>query len=59
MKRVRRRRGDLLIGLGVGIALGALFTRWSTATNFLFLLAGAIVVVQGLSLSRRRRTRGR
>jgi class 3 adenylate cyclase len=53
MRRVRRRRGDLLVGLGLGIALGALFTNWSTATDFLFVLAGAIVAVQGLSLSRR------
>ena len=53
MKRIRRRRGDILIGLGAGIALGALFTHWSTATNFLFLLGGAIVAVQGFALSRR------
>lgn len=59
MRRVRRRRGDLLVGLGLGIALGALFTNWSTATDFLFVLAGAIVAVQGLSLSRRSALRGR
>ena len=53
MRRVRGRRGDLLVGLGLGIALGALFTNWSTATDFLFVLAGAIVAVQGFSLSRR------
>ena len=58
-KRLRGRRGDTLIGLGAGIALGAVFTQWSTATNFLFLLAGAIVVVQGLSLTRRSALRER
>jgi hypothetical protein len=52
-KRLRRRRGDMLIGLGAGLALGAIFTQWSTATNFLFLLAGAIVAVQGFALTRR------
>jgi class 3 adenylate cyclase len=59
MRRVRRRRGDLLLGLGLGIALGAVFTNWSTATDFLFVLGGAIVAVQGLSLSRRSALRGR
>jgi class 3 adenylate cyclase len=59
MRRVRRRRGDLLVGLGAGIALGALFTRWSTATDFLFVLGGAIVAVQGLALSRRSQLRSR
>jgi len=53
-KRLRRRRGDLLVGLGAGLALGAVFTQWSTATNFIFVLAGAIVAVQGLALTRRR-----
>ena len=52
-KRLRRRRGDLLIGLGAGLALGAVFTQWSTATNFMFVLAGAIVAVQGFALTRR------
>ena len=53
VERMRRRRGAMLVGLGIGLTLGALFTRWSTVTNFLFLLGGAIVLVQGLSLSRR------
>jgi class 3 adenylate cyclase len=51
--RVRRRRGNLQLGLGLGIAAGALFTQWSTATNFLFVLGGAIVAVQGYAVSRR------
>ncbi len=59
MKRIRRRRGDLLIGLGAGIALGAIFTGWSTVTNFLFLLGGAIVAVQGFALTRRGEARER
>lgn len=52
-RRVRQRRGDVLVGLGIGIAFGALFTDWSVATNFLFVLGGAIVAVQGLARSRR------
>ena len=59
MRRVRRRRGDALVGLGAGLALGALFTRWSMATDFLFVLAGAVIAVQGLSLTRRSALRGR
>jgi hypothetical protein len=52
-RQVRQRRGDVLVGLGIGIAFGALFTHWSVATNFLFVLGGAIVAVQGLARSRR------
>jgi len=59
MKRVRRRRGDTLVGLGAGLALGAVLTQWSTATNFLFVLAGAIVAVQGFALTRRAALRER
>ena len=51
--------GDALVGLGAGIALGSVLTHWNTATDFLFLLAGAIVAVQGVSLSRRAALRGR
>jgi hypothetical protein len=58
-KRLRRRRGDMLIGLGAGLALGAVFTQWSTATNFLFVLAGAVVAVQGFALTRRQTVRER
>ncbi len=57
-RQVRRRRGDALVGLGAGLALGAVFTRWSTATDFLFVLAGAIVAVQGFALTRRSALRG-
>jgi hypothetical protein len=46
------------VGLGVGLACGALFTHWSTATTFLFVLAGAIVAVQGLARTRRFALRG-
>jgi class 3 adenylate cyclase len=55
--RARRRRGYLQIGLGAGIAVGALFTQWSTATNFLFVLGGAIVAVQGFAITKRAPTR--
>lgn len=55
--QARRRRGYLQIGLGAGIAVGALFTQWSTATNFLFVLGGAIVAVQGFAITRRAPTR--
>jgi len=59
MRRLRHRRGDLLIGLGCGIALGAVFTRWSSVTNFLFVLAGTIVAVRGIALTRHSSTRAR
>jgi hypothetical protein len=52
MQGLRRRRGDVLVGLGCGIALGALFTHWSSATNFMFVLGGAILAVRGLALTR-------
>ena len=58
-KRLRRRRGDTLIGLGAGLALGAVFTQWSAATNFLFVLAGTVVAVQGFALTRRQTVRER
>jgi class 3 adenylate cyclase len=57
-KRVRRRRGDTMLGLGIGLAFGALFTRWSVATDLLFLLAGAIVALQGVANTRRAALRG-
>ena len=57
MGRIHQRPGYVLIGLGFALALGALFTRWSTATNFILVLAGSIVAVQGLAMSRRS-TRG-
>lgn len=57
MQALRRRPGYMLVGLGCGIALGALFTHWSSATNFLFVLGGAIVAVRGLALTRQSRAR--
>lgn len=50
----RGRRGTMLIGLGIGIAMGARYTNWSAATDFLFVLAGAIVALQGIAVRRRR-----
>jgi len=41
-------RGWHLIGLGIGIAMGAHFTHWSKLTDFMFVLAGVIVGAQGL-----------
>ncbi len=58
VRRVRLRRGAVQLGLGLGLACGALFTRWSLATDMLFLLAGAIVGVQGLARTRRSALRG-
>jgi len=49
------RSGGTRLGLGVGIALGGFLTRWSAATNALFVLAGVIVAATGLSGRRRRR----
>ena len=40
--------------LGAAIASGALFTGWSDVSNGLFLLAGALIAVTGLSARRRR-----
>jgi class 3 adenylate cyclase len=54
----RGRRGTLLIGLGIGIAMGARFTHWSAPTDFLFVLGGVIVALQGLAVRRRGRSRG-
>jgi len=50
-----RRRGFMLLGLGIGIAMGARFTHWSSVTDFLFGVGGVIVAVQGLGLRRRAR----
>ena len=46
---VRGRRRTYLLGLGIGIAFGAQFTHWSTLTDFMFILGGVVVGVQGLS----------
>jgi len=43
------RRELRLLPLGVGIAAGALLTNWSAVTNFIFALAGLVVVAAGLS----------
>ncbi len=48
-KRVTGRTGYRLIPLGIGVAAGAAFTDWSTVTNFLFVLGGAILVSVGVS----------
>jgi class 3 adenylate cyclase len=53
----RRRRGSALIGLGIGIAMGARFTHWSPVTDLMFLLGGAIVLLQGVVARRRPGTR--
>jgi class 3 adenylate cyclase len=53
----RGRHGLTLIGLGIGISMGARFTHWSPPTDFLFGLAGAIVALQGVVIGRRRRSR--
>lgn len=48
------RPSDLRYALGAAIASGALFTGWSGVTDGLFLLAGALLAVTGLSARRRR-----
>jgi class 3 adenylate cyclase len=50
-----RRRGLMLIGLGIGIAMGARFTHWSAVTDLLFGLGGLVVAVQGIGIRRRAR----
>jgi len=42
------RRGHFLIALGVGIALGAVFLRWSGLPNWPFVVAGLIIAIRGL-----------
>ena len=44
---VTRSKGGLMIGLGVGLCLGALFTRWSPATDGMFLLGGLTLIATG------------
>jgi class 3 adenylate cyclase len=56
---LRRRRPMHLLGLGTGIALGAHFTHWSRITDFMFILAGAIVAAQGIVARRMDRDRER
>jgi class 3 adenylate cyclase len=46
--------GRVLVGLGVGLASGALWTDWSRVTNALFLLAGAILAAIGVRSGGRR-----
>jgi len=50
-----RRRGFMLTGLGIGIAMGARFTHWSAVTDLLFVLGGVIVALQGFGIRRRAR----
>jgi class 3 adenylate cyclase len=54
LELARGRRGLGLIGLGLGIAAGARFTHWSGLTDFLFIIGGAVVAVQGLAARRRK-----
>ena len=56
---LRRRRPMQLLGLGVGIALGAHFTHWSKVTDFMFLLGGGIVAAQSIVARRIARERER
>jgi class 3 adenylate cyclase len=42
------RRGHFLIALGAGIALGAVFLRWSGLPNWPFVVAGLIIAMRGL-----------
>jgi len=42
------RRGHFLIALGGGIALGAMFLRWSGIPNWPFVVAGLIIAMRGL-----------
>ncbi|HTO53553.1 MAG TPA: adenylate/guanylate cyclase domain-containing protein [Myxococcota bacterium] len=51
------RQGLHLIGLGFGIAAGARLTHWSSLTDLMFGVGGAIVAVQGLARRRRARSR--
>ncbi len=53
LAKARGRGGYMLFGLGLGIASGAVFTNWSSVTDFLFVLGGAIVAAQGLGSGRR------
>jgi class 3 adenylate cyclase len=57
--RRSRRRGNLRIALGIGIASGAIWTAWSGVTNSLFIVAGVIVATTGFGRRRhRRKSRG-
>jgi class 3 adenylate cyclase len=51
------RRGYFLIALGAAITLGAVFTRWSNATNSGFILGGLITAACGVSKLRAAQTR--
>jgi class 3 adenylate cyclase len=55
--RLSGAHGSTLVGLGVGIGSGAIWTNWSGVTNTLFLLAGSVVAVVGVGLLRQRGTR--
>jgi class 3 adenylate cyclase len=43
------RRGCLLISLGAGIVLGAMFTRWSGFPNWMLVVAGLIIIIRGMN----------
>jgi class 3 adenylate cyclase len=46
---LQRRPRSAMLGLGIGIMFGAHFTHWSPVTDFLFILGGGVVAVQGLA----------
>ncbi|MCG8591157.1 MAG: hypothetical protein MJE66_17845, partial [Proteobacteria bacterium] len=47
--RITGRRARHQIGLGIGIACGALLTRWSGVTDALFLVGGGAVILSAIS----------
>ena len=49
--RLTGKRGNRLIGLGIGIAVGAALTNWSAVTNGLFLLGGLAAAATGLGMN--------
>ena len=51
--RHTRLRGNRMIALGAGIAMGAILTDWSGLTNGLFLLGGLVVATVGFGINRR------
>jgi len=51
--RIGGTHGNILVGLGLGIASGALWTDWSRVTNSMFVLGGLIVAALGVHRRRR------
>jgi hypothetical protein len=50
--KVMNAPGNTMIGLGAGIACGAVLTGWSSVTNALFVMSGLIVSAWGISKNR-------